>query len=67
MYMIASVKGGMQDYNYLYGGCIELTLEVSCCKYPESSELPGFWTANKDALFNYLHQVHRGLYCDGVP
>ncbi len=50
----------MQDYNYMYAGCMEITLEISCCKFPNATELPDFWTANKDALINYLLEGTRG-------
>lgn len=55
------VAGGMQDYNYLNDGILEITLEVSCCKFPMASDLEGFWTTNKDALVHYLMEVHRGV------
>ncbi|KAJ8312181.1 hypothetical protein KUTeg_009554 [Tegillarca granosa] len=55
------VIGGMQDVNYIKHGCFELTLEVSCCKYPPTAELPQFWSENKDALVNLLFQVHMGV------
>lgn len=62
----------MQDYNYLYGSCMELTLELSCCKYPYKSELPLFWNDNRQALLAYLGQVHQGVRgftvdVNGVP
>ena len=50
----------MQDYNYLIHGIAELTLEVSCCKYPNTSDLEPYWTKNKDAYINFLMEVHRG-------
>lgn len=54
--------GVMQDYNYLYAGCMELTIELSCCKFPASSELKKYWSDNKNALFSYLNQVHIGVF-----
>ncbi|XP_039625734.1 carboxypeptidase M [Polypterus senegalus] len=66
------VEGGMQDYNYVWGQCFELTLELSCCKYPPSSQLEMFWQENKNALLAYMQQVHLGvkgqvLSTDGSP
>lgn len=37
----------MQDFNYVWYGCMEVTLELSCCKYPPASELPKFWEENR--------------------
>ncbi|XP_060076300.1 carboxypeptidase M-like [Ylistrum balloti] len=67
------MRGGMQDYNYVHAGCLEVTIEQSCCKYPQHTELPSFWTENKDAMINYLMIVNtmgvRGLVkkADGTP
>ncbi|KAK2165900.1 hypothetical protein LSH36_44g02085 [Paralvinella palmiformis] len=55
------VTGGMQDFNYMYAGCMELTLELSCCKYPPHSDLLSYWSDNKDALYNYMTKVHIGV------
>lgn len=55
------LTGGMQDYNYVWHGCMDLTLEISCCKYPDAAELPKFWQENKKALVRYLAEVHRGV------
>lgn len=41
------LTGGMQDYNYVWYGCMEVTLELSCCKYPPNQELPKYWEDNK--------------------
>nr|XP_033809371.1 carboxypeptidase M isoform X2 [Geotrypetes seraphini] len=55
------VKGGMQDYNYIWGQCFEITLEISCCKYPPASSLQNFWAINRPALIKYMKQVHLGV------
>lgn len=57
-----SVTGGMQDWNYLAAGCFELTIEVGCSKFPKESELPAFWSANREPLVKYIEQVHRGIH-----
>lgn len=33
------IYGGMQDWNYIHGGCFELTLEISDNKWPRASEV----------------------------
>ncbi|XP_040265676.1 carboxypeptidase M [Bufo bufo] len=55
------VKGGMQDYNYIFNQCMEITLEVSCCKYPQSSNLQGLWNYNKVSVIEYMKQIHMGI------
>lgn len=56
-----SVAGGMQDYNYVNTNCFELTLEVSCCKFPDESTLQKFWQENKKSLLEFLKKVHTGI------
>ncbi|GBM94879.1 Carboxypeptidase M [Araneus ventricosus] len=57
-----SLIGGMQDYNYVWGSCMEITLEISCCKYPKSFQLPQFWSDNQKAILQYLGEVHQGVW-----
>ncbi|XP_046719096.1 carboxypeptidase D [Silurus meridionalis] len=54
------VTGGMQDYNYLKGNCLEITMELSCCKYPFASVLATEWENNRESLLAYMEQVHIG-------
>lgn len=51
------VTGGMQDWNYLVAGCMEVTLELGCYKYPLEKDLPQYWMDNKEAFLTYMEQV----------
>lgn len=51
----------MQDINYWKYGCMEITLEVSCEKYPESSSLLKIWHENKLSLIEYLKKANTGV------
>ncbi len=66
------IMGGMQDYNYWGFGCSEITIEMTCCKYPKASELPKIWLENKKSLLMYLKKANTGIkgivrYSNGQP
>ncbi|KAG5682478.1 hypothetical protein PVAND_011829 [Polypedilum vanderplanki] len=66
------LSGGMQDFNYVFTNCFEITLELSCCKYPSRNELPIEWHKNKKSLLEYMKLVHMGMKglvkdVDGYP
>ncbi|KAK9072765.1 hypothetical protein SSX86_009200 [Deinandra increscens subsp. villosa] len=48
------IYGGMQDWNYIYGGCFELTLEISDNKWPPANELHMIWQFNKRSMLNLV-------------
>ncbi|XP_037136366.1 carboxypeptidase M isoform X2 [Syngnathus acus] len=55
------LSGGMQDYNYVWAQCLEVTLEVSCCKFPPARELVPLWADNRRSLLAFIRQVHLGV------
>ncbi|XP_076842741.1 putative carboxypeptidase X1 [Brachyhypopomus gauderio] len=56
-----TVPGSMNDFSYLHTNCFEVTVELSCDKFPHASELPIEWENNRDSLLTYMEQVHRGI------
>ena len=52
-----SVSGGMQDWNYLNTNCFEITVEMSCNKYPQKGELAHYWNENKQSLLAFMEQA----------
>jgi carboxypeptidase E len=56
-----SVRGGMQDFNYLSSNDFEITLELGCKKYTDTKDLEKEWNNNKDALINFIWESHIGV------
>ena len=62
------IRGGMQDFNYMFSNDFEITLEISRRKNPRKEQLPEFWDKNKKSLVQFLKNVHigvKGLVSDG--
>ncbi|XP_023333834.1 carboxypeptidase E isoform X2 [Eurytemora carolleeae] len=67
-----TVHNGMQDYNYLFTNCMELTIELSCEKTPPVYSLPTHWNNNSKSILAFLAAANsgvKGLVVDieGVP
>ncbi|XP_053832574.1 probable carboxypeptidase X1 [Vidua macroura] len=56
-----TVAGSMNDFSYLHTNCFEITVELSCDKFPHASELPDEWENNRESLLLFMEQVHRGI------
>ncbi|XP_061382022.1 carboxypeptidase D-like isoform X2 [Danaus plexippus] len=56
------LAGGMQDWNYLHTNDMELTLELGCFKFPPASDLPTYWEDNREALLQFIEEVHKGVH-----
>lgn len=54
-----SVRGGMQDFNYLAANTFEITLELNCEKFPAADQLSQLWEDNKDSMLHFMWQVRR--------
>ncbi len=56
------VTGGMQDWNYRYATCNEVTIELNdTVKAPAASTLPTFWSNNEIAMLAYLESAQIGI------
>ena len=58
--------------NFWAFGCFEITLEISCCKFPSVDQLKVIWQQNKNALVSYLKLANTGVkgiisYSNGMP
>jgi hypothetical protein len=54
------VKGGMQDWSYLWHNDLQITVELSHQKWPAYSEIASFYKDNRDSMVYFMKQVHHG-------
>ena len=59
IYLLTFDPGGMQDFNYVNSNCFEITVELSCCKYPPVGQLTQEWENNRPALLAYMEMVRK--------
>lgn len=55
------IYGGMQDWNYVWMGTNEVTIELSDISWPSASSLPDFWEDNREAMINYIETINWGI------
>ncbi|MBW6513444.1 MAG: carboxypeptidase regulatory-like domain-containing protein [Candidatus Syntrophosphaera sp.] len=56
------ITGSMQDWNYGYTDCIDITAEISNSFWPPASTLPTYWAQNQESMLSYLEFVHKGVH-----
>ena len=56
-----AIFGGMQDWNYIWEGDFDITLEQHEIKWPNSNQLPGLWNDHREPMLSYLEEVHDGI------
>ena len=56
-----ALRGGMQDFNYHFSNCFEITIEMSCCKYPPLEDLQEEWKNNLQSILRYLKMANMGI------
>lgn len=54
------VDGGMQDWNYHFEGCNEVTIELGT-KEPSASLIGTYWSDNRDAMLAYIDTCMLGV------
>ncbi|KAI6205307.1 Peptidase-M14 domain-containing protein [Aphelenchoides besseyi] len=56
------VSGGMQDWNYAFSNTFEVTVEMSCVKFPNANELFELWNEHKYALLHFIDLTHNTIH-----
>ena len=56
-----AISGGMQDWNYIWEGDFDITIEQSEVKWPSSNQLAGLWEDHREPMLVYLEEVHNGI------
>jgi murein tripeptide amidase MpaA len=55
------IYGGMQDWNYVWMECNEVTIELSDNKWPNASLLPSLWEDNRESMLSYIEAINWGV------
>ena len=57
-----ALSGGMQDWNYVWEGDFDITLEQNNVKWPNANLLEQLWNDNKESMISYIEKIHSGLH-----
>ena len=55
------IYGGMQDWNMIWQGDVDLTVELSGPKTPAASTLDGYWNDNRESMLSYMERALTGV------
>ncbi len=55
------IYGGMQDWNYVWMGDKEVTIELSNSYEPDPSQLPQYWNENRYSMRRYFLEAKYGV------
>jgi len=64
-----AIIGSTGDWNYRYASCNEVVVEFTEWISPPASEIPKYWSENRESMLSYLEAVHigvRGIVTDRV-
>ncbi len=56
-----AISGGMQDWNYIWEGNFDITIEQNEVKWPSFNQLAGLWEDHREPMLVYLEEVHDGV------
>jgi carboxypeptidase D len=56
-----TLYGGMQDWNYVWQGDVDLTIELSATKTPAASTLDAYWNDNRESMLSYMERALTGV------
>lgn len=54
------VRGGQQDWNYVYRGTWDITMEIGT-KWPDGSTLPSYWNENLESMLEFAERAQEGV------
>lgn len=55
------ITGGMQDWNYRYLSCNDVTIELNPTKIPDEGLLDDLWDDNRESMLAYAEASHIGV------